>query len=298
LVHDRPSASRVPYRAQGHAMCPVRWSLKNQRTAQAVPIADILRCVGISVCMIVASWAEQRMFFSRAECPAAMTALAGVRRRHFLNRHTGQVCLVGDEVLQLEERPVVPILSGIRFRSLPLSAPLADTREIFETDAGIAAVRKCHHVFGEAVVDMRHNPPFTAFKLLDGPMLPSYLQLLSTCSIHTAHMTDTCSLPEDDRPIGPRRSERDVLPTVNTKPAACRLSIGKVAPLPAPTQSRRNLQRHRETGIPDTLARTPEFDRTRRRSAIEHCIQPALMRRMMDGQRHTLLRRFPEKLLL
>ena len=61
-----------------------------------------------------------------------MTALAGVRRRHFLNRHTGQVCLVGDEVLQLEERPVVPILSGIRFRSLPLSAPLADTREIFE----------------------------------------------------------------------------------------------------------------------------------------------------------------------
>jgi hypothetical protein len=131
-------------------MCPVRWSLKNQRTAQAVPIADILRCVGISVCMIVASWAEQRMLFSRAECPAAVTARAGVRRRHFLNRHTGQVCLVGDDVLQLEERPVVPILSGIRFRSLPLSAPLADTREIFETDAGIAAVRKCHHVFGEA----------------------------------------------------------------------------------------------------------------------------------------------------
>ena len=58
-------------------MCPVRWSLKNQRTAQAVPIADILRCVGISVCMIVASWAEQRMLFSRAECPAAMTALDG-----------------------------------------------------------------------------------------------------------------------------------------------------------------------------------------------------------------------------
>src|SRR5262249_47973406 len=232
-------------------MCPVRWSLKNQRTAQAVPIANLLRCVAISVCMIVAPGAEHGIFFPRAESPAGRPVFPGVLRRHFLNRHTGQVCLVGDEVLQLEERPVVSILSGIRFRSLPLSAPLADTREIFEMDAGIAAVRKCHHVFGEAVVDTRHNPPFTAFKLLDGPMLPSYLQLISTCSIHTAHMTDTCSLPEDDRPIGPRRSERDVLPTVNTKPAACRLSIG-------------NLQRHRETGIPDTLARTPEFDRTRR----------------------------------
>ena len=30
LVHDQLlRAGRFPYRVQGHAMCPVRWSLKN-----------------------------------------------------------------------------------------------------------------------------------------------------------------------------------------------------------------------------------------------------------------------------
>ena len=131
------------------------------------------------------------MLSSRAECTAAMTALAGIRRRHFLDRHPGQVGLVDDEVLQLEERPVVAVLSGIRFRGLALSAPLADTGQIFETNAGVTPLRKRHHLFGEAVVDMRHNASFPTFKLLDGPMFPSRLQLLASCSIHTADMPNT-----------------------------------------------------------------------------------------------------------
>src|SRR3989442_7619141 len=75
LVHDRPLASRFPYRVQGHAMYPVRWSLKNQRTAQAVPIADILRRVGIGVCVVVAAPAEERLLLPHAEGAAPMTTL-------------------------------------------------------------------------------------------------------------------------------------------------------------------------------------------------------------------------------
>ena len=55
LIHDRLLANRFPYRVQGHAMCPVRWSLKNQRTAQPMPIADIHGRVGISMCLIGAA---------------------------------------------------------------------------------------------------------------------------------------------------------------------------------------------------------------------------------------------------
>jgi hypothetical protein len=55
LVHDRLCASHFPYHVRGQVMCPVPWSLKNQGTAQPLPIADIHARVGISVCMAVAA---------------------------------------------------------------------------------------------------------------------------------------------------------------------------------------------------------------------------------------------------
>jgi hypothetical protein len=61
-------------------MCPVRWSLKNQRTAHAVPIADILRRVGISVCLVVTARAGKRIFLALAERTTAVTALTRIGR--------------------------------------------------------------------------------------------------------------------------------------------------------------------------------------------------------------------------
>jgi len=123
-------------------MCPVRWSLKNQWTAPAVPVADILRCVGIGVCVVSAAWTEKCVLFPRAECAAMMTALARIGRRHLLNSHTSQVGFVGDILFQLEERPIVPVLPCVRFRGLALSAALTDTRQVFETDASVISLRQ------------------------------------------------------------------------------------------------------------------------------------------------------------
>jgi hypothetical protein len=116
-------------------MCPVRWSLKNQRTAQPLPIADILRRVGISVCVVGATWADKAMLFPLAERSAAMTALARIRRWHFLDRYTGELSLIGDELFQLEARPVVTVCTRIRFGGLALAAALADIRQVFKPDA-------------------------------------------------------------------------------------------------------------------------------------------------------------------
>ena len=94
MVYDRPLASRFPYRVQGQAMCPVRWSLKNQRTAPAQPIADILRGIGIGVCMVVAALAGKRMFLARAQRATVVTTFTGVGSGHFLHRDTSKLCFL------------------------------------------------------------------------------------------------------------------------------------------------------------------------------------------------------------
>src|SRR5262245_33732970 len=111
-------------------MCPVHWSLKHQRTAQPLPVADILRRVGISVCVVVAAWANKAVSLAGPKSAAAMTTFAGIGRRHFFNRHTGEGGFVGDELLQLEARPVVAVLASIRFSGLALCAALTDARQV------------------------------------------------------------------------------------------------------------------------------------------------------------------------
>ena len=96
------SRSRVPYRVRGRAMRPVHWSLKNQWTAPAEPIADILRRVGISVCVPATPRAPVCMLLARIQLPTAVAAFRGVGRRHLLNHDTGHMGLVGDELFQLK----------------------------------------------------------------------------------------------------------------------------------------------------------------------------------------------------
>jgi hypothetical protein len=70
-------------------MRPVRWSLKNQRTAPAVPVADILCRIGIGVCVITTARTDKAMPLACAQGATAMTTLAGIRRRDLLNHDTG-----------------------------------------------------------------------------------------------------------------------------------------------------------------------------------------------------------------
>src|SRR5262245_30718399 len=99
-------------------MCPVHWGFKNQRTAHAVPIVDILCRVGISVCLIVTASTDKGGLLAIPEGPTAMAALTRVGRRYFCYGHPSEQSLVGDKVLRLEERPVVPILACKGWRLL------------------------------------------------------------------------------------------------------------------------------------------------------------------------------------
>jgi hypothetical protein len=274
LFPDR-LGSRVPYRVQGHAICPVRWSLKNQRTAPALPIANIHRGIGITVCVVATTGTYKGVLLAMPKGTAVMAAFARIGRRHLLDNDTGKCGFVGDELLQLEEWPIVPVLSSVSFCGLALPGMGADTRQVFQPNAGLTALRQRDNVFGEAMVNMRHNPPFTTRKPLDGPVLPSRLQLLPACRIDAADMTDTRSFPEDDWTIRRCSSHRDVLPPINPNPAACQLSIG-------------NLHRHRETGIPDAHAGPPELAGARGGTALKESVQPALVCGMMHSQWDTL----------
>lgn len=148
LVDDQLlGASRFPYRVQGQVMCPVRWSLKNQRTAPAQPIADVLRGIGVGVCVIVAAVADKRMFLARTQRATAMTTFAGIGRWNFLHSDTSELCFIENKRFQLEERPIVPVLSRICLRRLPLSGARPDARQVFEAYASMTTLCKFHHVF-------------------------------------------------------------------------------------------------------------------------------------------------------
>src|SRR5262249_26140187 len=157
LVHDWRLASRFPYRVRGHAMCPVRWSLKNQRTAQPLPAADVLRRVGISMCVVVAAWASKAVVLAYPKSATPIAAFAGIGRRNLLDRDTSKSGLVSDELFQLKAWPVVTVCSSIRFGELALSTPLADTRQVFEAYTSVRALCESHDVFGQAVIDVRHS---------------------------------------------------------------------------------------------------------------------------------------------
>src|SRR5712691_10762095 len=123
-------------------MRPVHWSLKNQWTAHAVPVADILCGVGISVCLPATACAVVGMFLAWIQLSAAMAGFRGIGRWNLFYRDTSPLRLVDNELLQLIERPIVPILPCIRFRRAALLCALPDIRQIFQTDASVQTLRQ------------------------------------------------------------------------------------------------------------------------------------------------------------
>ena len=277
LVRDqRSGASRFPYHVQGQAMCPVRWSLKNQRTAQPLPIADIHRRIGISMCMIGAAGTGEAVSLSTPECPATVTTLARIGSRDMLDNYPNTLGLVRDELLQLESRPEVPVVACIGFGVAALLGALAYSRQIFQSYASAHALREGYYVLRETVIDVCHHAPLAPLQLLHGTVFSLGLKFLPSGRIDTSDMADTLGLVEDDGSIRGCSRHGDIVPTINTDPAACWLSVG-------------NLHRHRETGIPDTLARAPELQRSGRGFSSHNGIEPRLLAGLMHGQRHTFL---------
>jgi hypothetical protein len=61
LLRDR-LRGRFAYLVQGRFMRPARWSLKDQRAAQPIPIPDVHRGIGICVRLVSAPCADVGMF--------------------------------------------------------------------------------------------------------------------------------------------------------------------------------------------------------------------------------------------
>ena len=102
LASQPAFAGCVTYRVQGQVMCPVHQSLKNQWTAPALPVANIHRGIGITVCVIETARTGKRMFLACTDCTTSMTTLAGVRCGNFLDSDSRQLRFVLTVRLNLE----------------------------------------------------------------------------------------------------------------------------------------------------------------------------------------------------
>jgi len=201
-------------------MQPARWSIKNQRAAQPIPIPDIHRGIGIGVRLVSAPCADVGMFATFVDRPAMMAGLAGVVRTHRIHRHASSHCLVARKRLELIKRPIVPVLSGIRFGIFALLRRCPNARQVLKPDPGSAAQRQSNQLLAHHVVEMCDDAMLLVLQLFDSAVLPHGLERLSALGKYPAHMADLLRLPECDRPIGRCRHHRDVLPSVHADPAA------------------------------------------------------------------------------
>jgi len=87
--------SGVPYRVQGRVMRPVRRSLKNHRTAQAHPIPDIHRGIGISMCLSATAVAAVDVFVSGVDLPTAVAGFRGVLQGPSRPQHRPTASVLG-----------------------------------------------------------------------------------------------------------------------------------------------------------------------------------------------------------
>jgi len=126
---------RFAYPVQGWFMQPARWSMKNQRAAQPIPIPDIHRSIGIGVRLVSAPPADVGMFLTLVDRPAPMAGLAGVVRRYRIHRHASSQGLVAHKRLQLIERPIVPVLPRIRPGVFSLPGRSPNAREVLKADS-------------------------------------------------------------------------------------------------------------------------------------------------------------------
>lgn len=96
------------------------------------------------------------MFLTGVHTPAFVTGLAGVGRRHFLNRNAAQHGLVLNKLFQLVERPEVPVVPGIGPGGFPLFR-FSNTFQVFQPDAAGMAYRQRNQIFADAMVDVRDD---------------------------------------------------------------------------------------------------------------------------------------------
>lgn len=248
-----------------------------ERTEHAFPLTDISTGVGIGMLMFIAMRAIEVETFPDTYPAAYMVCLAGIGCRDVFDRDRLRYCLVLAEAFELEKRPIVPVFARVGFGFLPLLRVLPDTGQILEAKAEVVSLRQSRQLLGYAMIDVRDDTALAAFELLDRAHFFCPLQLLPPFGKLAAKVSDASGLEEKHTAsIGKSGDCGDVLPPVNTYPLFWPIRIG-------------NILRHGKAGVPDTLARTPQLDRTSFGVAAENGIKPFCVRRMVDIKRDAFL---------
>lgn len=155
-----------------------------------MPISNVHRGVGIGVRLISAPSADISLFLSLVQRTAGVAGFGCVVRTHRLHFHPRCQRFVPDKPLKLVERPVVPVLSGIRLRALTLLRRRSNSFEVFQDQASVLALCQRHQFFAEAVVDVRDNAPFFRLQRFDCPEPASPLERAAAFGIQTPDMPD------------------------------------------------------------------------------------------------------------
>ncbi len=205
--------------------------------------------------LVSAMWAFKPVFLANPDMPAGVTRLAGVVRSNLIDRNAGLDRLVPDELFELVERPVVPILSGVGFRVLA-RLRRAHARQVLQADSSLSFRRHRHQILRQAMVDVADGPAFPGLQLLHRAKFAGGLQSLSSFCRRPADMPDASSLTKHHRPVRRCRHDRHVLSAVHANPAPRVSRVG-------------SLHRHRKTRIPDLATRLPELDRAGLGRAIQ-----------------------------
>ena len=97
---------------------------------------------------------------------------------------------------------------------------ISDTGKVFQTNSGVQAFCKRNQILADAVVDVRYDTLLAVIEFLDCVVLPHRLEFLSAFGEYPADMPDSRRFPENYRTVRGRGRYRDVLPPIDTNPAA------------------------------------------------------------------------------
>src|SRR5262249_55343530 len=104
------------------------------------------------------------------------TTLARIGRRDLLDGYAGQLRLLLDLQLKIIVRPIVSILTRIRFALVMLQAIVSDAAKIFQPNAALMPFGETNYLFADDVIDMPTRAPFFTLNLLHCAHLAGSLQ--------------------------------------------------------------------------------------------------------------------------
>jgi hypothetical protein len=203
------------------------------------------------------------------------TGLTRISGWDLFDCNTSKLGFVLDLLLQSVVRPIVSILSGVRFCLLALFSALPDTIKIFESNTSIVLFSELYNLLAHDVIDMSHPPRFRLLQFLYRAILASFLQPLTLGSKTSAHMANTRKLEKHWRTFRRADDCEDILTSVNSNEPLANSCIG-------------NFHRATNERIPNPFLRTLDLERTSFCLTSEQSIESSSMIGSMNYQRHPL----------